>query len=120
MAEAQTKCRVYDDDRYLSHFWSMERAVLDRADVISAVSEAQAHATLGELAVRGRLGRKNFGYRFVHRVPNAISEVEYRHDKTVLRGVFRGIHRSPAKTTSSCCGPAATTPGPTSTCCSKR
>ncbi len=87
MAEAQTKCRVYDDDRYLSHFWSMERAVLDRADVISTVSEAQAHATLGELASRGRLGRRNFGYRFVYPVPNAVSEVEYRHDKTVLRGV---------------------------------
>ena len=86
MAEAQTKCRVYDDDRYLSHFWSMERAVLDRADVISTVSEAQAHATLGELAARGRLGRRSFGYRFVYRVPNAVSEVEYRHDKTVLRG----------------------------------
>ncbi len=86
MAEAQTKCRVYDDDRYLSHFWSMEREVLDRADVISTVSEAQAHATLGELAVRGRLGRKSFGYRFVHRVPNAVSEVEYRHDRTVFRG----------------------------------
>ncbi len=86
MAEAQTKCRVYDDDRYLSHFWNMERDVLDRADVISTVSEAQAHATLGELAVRGRLGRKNFGYRFVHRVPNAVSEVEYRHDRTVIRG----------------------------------
>ena len=88
MAEAQTKCHVYDDDRYLSHFWSMEREVLDRADVISTVSEAQAHATLGELAVRGRLGRKNFGYRFVHRVPNAIAEVDYRHDKKVFRGTL--------------------------------
>ncbi len=96
MAEAQTKCRVYDDDRYLSHFWSMEREVLDRADVISTVSEAQAHATLGELAVRGRLGRKSFGYRFVHRVPNAVSEVEYRHDKTVIRGK---ISPSPPKRT---------------------
>ncbi len=86
MAEAQTKCHVYDDDRYLSHFWNMEREVLDRADVISAVSEAQVYATIGELAVRGRLGRKSFGYRFVHRIPNAISEVEYRHDKKVFRG----------------------------------
>ena len=85
MAEAQTKCHVYDDDRYLSHFWNMERDILDRADVISAVSEAQARATVGELAVRGRLGRKCFGYDFVHRVPNAISEVEYRHHRTVIR-----------------------------------
>ena len=85
MAEAQTKCYVYDDDRYLSHFWNMERDILDRADVISAVSEAQARATVGELAVRGRLGRKNFGHEFVHRIPNAISEVEYEHHRTVIR-----------------------------------
>lgn len=86
MAEAQTKCRVYEDDSYLSHFWKMERAILDRADVISTVSEAQAHATIGELATRGRLGKDNFGYRFVHPIPNAITEVEFRHTREVLRG----------------------------------
>jgi glycosyltransferase involved in cell wall biosynthesis len=87
MAEAQAKTYVYDDDRYLSHFWKMERLALDRADVISTVSQAQAHATIGELAVRGRLGRKSFGYPFVHRIPNAISDVEYAHSSRVLRGV---------------------------------
>ena len=86
MAEAQTKSYVYDDDRYLSHFWNMEREVLDRADVISTVSEAQAHATVGELALRGRLGRKCFGYNFVHTIPNAISEVDYQHSRNVFRG----------------------------------
>lgn len=86
MAEAQTKSYVYDDDRYLSHFWNMEREVLDRADVISTVSEAQANATVGELAVRGRLGRRCFGYPFVHRIPNAISEIDYRHSRKVFRG----------------------------------
>jgi len=88
MAEAQTKTYVYDDDRYLSHFWNMERRVLERADVISTVSEAQAHATIGELAVWGRLGRKTFGYEFVHRIPNAIPEVEYEHSSRVIRGVL--------------------------------
>lgn len=86
MAEAQTKCHIYDDDRYLSHFWKMEEAILDRADVVSTVSLAQAHATLGELATRGRLGKENFGYTFVHPIPNAVSEIEYRHSKTVFRG----------------------------------
>ncbi len=86
MAEGQTKSYVYGDDRYLSHFWNMEREVLDRADVISTVSEAQANATVGELAVRGRLNRKNFGYDFVHRIANAISEVDYQHSKNVVRG----------------------------------
>ncbi len=86
MAEAQTKCYIYDDDQYLSHFWKMEEAILDRADAISTVSLAQAHATIGELATRGRLGKANFGYTFVHAIPNAVSEVEYRHSKTVFRG----------------------------------
>ena len=31
MAEAQSKCSVYEDDNYLSHFWKMERAILLRA-----------------------------------------------------------------------------------------
>ncbi len=85
MAEAQSKCHVYKDDRYLSHFWKMEQAILDRADVISTVSRAQAHATRGELATRGRLGYRSFGYEFVHPIPNAISEVEYQHDHRVIR-----------------------------------
>ncbi len=88
MAEAQTKCHIYDDDQYLSHFWKMEEAILDRADVISTVSLAQAHATIGELATRGRLGKANFGYTFVQAIPNAVSEVEYRHAKTVFRGTL--------------------------------
>ena len=92
MAEAQTKCRVYDDDRYLSHFWKMEREILDRADVISTVSQAQAAATIGELATRGRLGKQTFGYEFVHTIPNAISEVEYRHGARVIRGVLTPEH----------------------------
>jgi len=88
MAEAQSKCHVYADDRYLSHFWKMEQAILDRADILSTVSRAQAHATLGELATRGRLGHKSFGYELVHAIPNAVSEVEYRHDFEVLRGTL--------------------------------
>lgn len=90
MAEAQTKTYVYDDDRYLSHFWNMEHAVIQRADVISTVSDAQAYATVGELATQGRLGRKNFGHDFVHTIPNAISEIQYEHSSKVIRGVKAG------------------------------
>ena len=85
MAEAQTKCRVYDDDSFLSHFWKMEQAVLDRADVISVVSNAQAHATVGELATRGRLSNATFGYRFVTVIPNAIREIP-----AAAPGIVRG------------------------------
>lgn len=86
MAEAQTKSYVYRDDLYLSHFWNMERVVIDRADVISTVSQAQAHAAVGELAARGRLGYRTFGYDFVHPIPNAISQISYEHGRRVFRG----------------------------------
>jgi len=85
MAEAQTKAHVYDDDRYLSHFWNMEQAVLDRADVISTVSEAQAHATVGELAARGRLNRRTLGFRFVHTIVNAAVEAEPATGRHLVR-----------------------------------
>ncbi len=86
MAEAQTKAATYGDDRYLSHFWNMEQAVLDRADVISTVSRAQQLATVGELATRGRLNRATVGYQFTHHIPNALSEGNYDHRFEVIRG----------------------------------
>ena len=86
MAEAQTKAAAYDDDRYLSHFWNMERQVLDRADVMSTVSQAQANALIGELALRGRLSRLTIGYEFSRHIPNALVEVEYEHRFNVIRG----------------------------------
>jgi glycosyltransferase involved in cell wall biosynthesis len=85
MAEAQTKAHVYDDDQYLSHFWRMEKVVLERADVISTVSEAQAHAVVGELAVLGRLTKSTLGYRFTYPIPTATHEVDYTPGNPVIR-----------------------------------
>jgi len=85
MAEAQTKAHVYDDDQYLSHFWKMEKAVLERADVISTVSEPQAHAVVGELGVIGRLTRSTFGYRFAYPIPTATQDVDYTFSESVIR-----------------------------------
>lgn len=90
MAEAQTKTAVYDDDRYLSHFWKMEEAVLERADVISTVSQAQAHAVAGELATLSRLGKRTFGYSFLVPIPNAVVEDEYQHRVGTVRGTLVG------------------------------
>lgn len=86
MAEGQSKAFVYDDNRYLSHFWKMERSVLERADAISTVSRPQRFAVIGELAALGRLNKETTGYPFVHWIPNALSETEYRHDHEVFRG----------------------------------
>ncbi|MGB5342583.1 MAG: hypothetical protein WBP67_10875 [Thermoanaerobaculia bacterium] len=90
MAEAQTKTAVYGDDRFLSHFWKMEEAVLSRADVISTVSMAQAHAVAGELATLSRLGKSTFGYSFLVPIPNAIVEDEYQHQVGTIRGSLVG------------------------------
>ena len=86
MAEAQTKAATYDDDRYLSHFWNLERPILDRADVISAVSQAQAHALVGELATRGRLSGRMVGYEMCRHIPNALVET----DTPIQPGRIRG------------------------------
>lgn len=85
MAEAQAKTFVYQDNQYLNHFWKMEEAVLRRADMISTVSDAQAHAVIGELATVSRLGKETQGYPFVCTIPNAIVEESYSHSSRVLR-----------------------------------
>lgn len=73
-AEGQTHCRLHDSDAPLEHFWRMEKEVIRRADRISTVSRAQRLATLGELAVLGRLNRHTHDYHFVSYIPNAVSE----------------------------------------------
>ncbi|MBN2054066.1 glycosyltransferase family 4 protein [bacterium] len=72
MAEAQTKCQVFEDDYYIYNFWRMEKLVLDRADAYSVVSNPQKFATIGELGTRGRLNRRTFDYPFVRVVPCAV------------------------------------------------
>ena len=86
LAEAQTKAATYGDDHYLSHFWNLEAMVLDRADVLSTVSRAQAQATVGELATRGRLNRRTLGHEFCHPIPNALAEIDPTPPPIRLRG----------------------------------
>ncbi|MBN2406695.1 MAG: glycosyltransferase family 4 protein [Elusimicrobia bacterium] len=71
MTEAQAKCANYSSDRYIRHFWRYEREVLRKADVFSVVSDAQRHATLGELGTQGRLNSRTFGYDLVRTIRNA-------------------------------------------------
>lgn len=70
MTEAQLKAAGAGDDAFVEHFAARERAVLCRADVISVVSHNQRHATLGELAMLGRLGRRNIGHDLVRVLPS--------------------------------------------------
>ena len=74
LAEGQTHCHLHRSDERLEHFWRMEKEVVRRADRISTVSRIQRHATLGELALMGRLNRFTRNHPFVTFIPNAVSE----------------------------------------------
>jgi len=86
MAEAQIKSYVFNDDFYLSHFFSMESKILGSADVFSTVSEAQGFSLIGELGIWGRLNKKTMGYRFVRVIPNTAEIKDFHHKKNVIRG----------------------------------
>lgn len=86
MAEAQVKALVYGDDSYLAHFWEMERKVLERADLISAVSERQKWAVVGELGMWGRLNQWTSGYDFVKVIPVASETTPYARRAPFVRG----------------------------------
>lgn len=70
MTEAQLKAATAGSDAYVEHFAERERRVLERADVISVVSHNQRHATLGELAMLGRLSRRNIAHDLVRVLPS--------------------------------------------------
>lgn len=74
MGEAQARAAVYESDDCLIHFWRRERAILRRADRLSAVSHKQMLATIGELGAVGRLNRHTAAHAFVCSIPNAAAE----------------------------------------------
>lgn len=86
--EGQTRGRVHGDDVALEHFWEMEWDVVRRADKISCVTRRQMDATLGELAMAGRLNRHTFDWPFVHFTPNAVADhfMDFRPPAPRLRG----------------------------------
>jgi GT2 family glycosyltransferase/glycosyltransferase involved in cell wall biosynthesis len=88
MVEAQAKANLYDDDSYLNHFFKMESKILDKADIFSAVSEAQGFAIIGELGIWGRLNKNTMGYRFIRVLPNTAEPQRFEHSKNVFRGKY--------------------------------
>jgi len=87
MAEAQAKAAVYDDDSYLEYFFQRVAGLLFKGDRYSTVSTAQKHALIGELGLAGRLNARTDGHDLVHPIPCGVEEEDYRHERTVLRGV---------------------------------
>lgn len=81
MAEGQAQAYKKDSNDYLGHYHNMESAIIRRADKLSAVSEPERHALLGELAGAGRLNKESFGYRFAHHIPNGTEWFEGERDE---------------------------------------
>lgn len=89
MAEAQMKALVYSDDRYLSYFWQLEKAAIERAARFSTVSDRQRWALIGELGAVGRLNQWTNGYEFATTIPIASETTPYAIPaRRVIRGVL--------------------------------
>ncbi len=69
MSEAQAKAFLHGRNWPLAYFWKLVAPVLARADRISAVSERQRWALIGELGAVGRLTAEACGYEFTALIP---------------------------------------------------
>lgn len=75
LAEGLVRAASIGSDDDYPHFWRMESLVALRADYFSTVSERQAWALEGELALLGRLDRTNAPQSLAAVVPNAVYPV---------------------------------------------
>lgn len=78
LAEAQLKAVRVRDDAVLDDWQRHLALVLARADVLSAVSQRQAWALVGQLGSAGRLRKDAVGYDFVHTIPCAVPDGDLR------------------------------------------
>jgi glycosyltransferase involved in cell wall biosynthesis len=85
MAEAQAKAALDRENWPLAHFWRMLGPVVRRADKISAVSERQRYAVIGELGALGRLNAETCGYELTAVLPCALIPQEPLPSRGLLR-----------------------------------
>jgi X-X-X-Leu-X-X-Gly heptad repeat protein len=76
MAKAQSEAFKTGSDKRLSHYLGIEERILDRADVISVVSDASKYAVLGELAMMKKMGVSEFGRDRVVTIENGLEDFE--------------------------------------------
>lgn len=70
LAEGQAKAAVEKDNRILDYFLNLEYQALVHGDIFSSVSTPQKFATIGELALIGRLNSYTNNYSFCHVIPD--------------------------------------------------
>jgi len=91
IAEIQAKAEMYGAEKCaheLFAVWKYFRKTLSTADQFSALSDAQNHALIGELALLGRLGFENAGTPLVFTIPCGVEPPEKTPapQKPFLRG----------------------------------
>ncbi len=87
IAEGQVKSYAENDNFIVENYINMELKALNRADIFSVVSTPQMYATIGELALIGRLNKYTLGYEFCKVVPCSYFDDEKIFPKKVLRGI---------------------------------
>lgn len=91
MAEAQAKAALEGENWPIPRWWRMVHPVASRADRISAVSERQRYAAIGELGAIGRLTAETCGYEFTSVIPCGLVE-EPVAETGPMEPVLRGRH----------------------------
>ncbi len=90
ITEIQAKAEVYGCERTAEELfgvWRLYHAVLIHADRFSALSDAQSHAIVGQLALLGRLGYENAGCPLVYSIPCGVEEApSASFDENLVRG----------------------------------
>ena len=91
MAEGQTRSARMNSDQDFPHFWRMEAQTLLTADRFSTVTNRQADALYGELAMLGRFSRFTHEEPFAHAVPNAVYKLyaDLKRSTTLPKELFR-------------------------------
>jgi glycosyltransferase involved in cell wall biosynthesis len=90
MAKAQIDAYKSGHDKRLGSYLRDEEKVLERADFVSVVSEAQKYAVIGELAMMKKMGAYEFDREFVMRIENGLED--FAADK--IEKIVKTVHHT--------------------------
>ncbi len=87
IAEGQVKAAAEKNNDFLDYYLNLEYQALTSGDMFSTVSTPQKHATIGELALTGRLNSFTNEYPFCHIIPATYFPQPATSQGNVLRGI---------------------------------
>ncbi len=92
MAKAQIDAYKSGHNKRLGSYLRDEEKVLERADFICVVSEAQKYAVIGELAMMKKMGAYEFDREFVVRIENGLED--FAADK--IEKIVKTVRHTPS------------------------